>query len=493
MRHFYPISQYSLDETIGVNPTEVLRCSDEMLLLEDKRGRIFLLAVESGNFAEVSPEASDWIRARRGNTSSEEYDVDGGGIADEYVALAATGFFRPRIKREASFVNSVNLNIRKDCNLRCRYCFAGSPRHASDSGSMQRDLLRSVIEKAVEATPKGRSIRFVLFGGEPLLDEDLVFFAIDTAGELEKSAGVTIGIDVFTNGLCISESMLVRFKNDRRVRMLVSMDGPPHINDAFRPAKSGIGVSGKVTENLSRLLVADPTRVVVRSTIASVPARLVERAEYFISLGARNIVFESAYCNDSDEIAAAVDIIGAMEDELWDLSGLLRREIARGAKVNISPLSSIISTILRNQLGAAAIDSSGCPAGKSYISVDVNGDLYPCHYLNRVEAFKMGNIAADGIIRKPALEENGERALGKDREPCCSCAFRNVCSGLCAFKELVHTGGPKTQAASCSLFMSGIMVGLELLADHYRSGKYPFIKEFSRRVNASMRNDRTCR
>jgi uncharacterized protein len=163
----------------------------------------------------------------------------------------------------------------RGCNMACRYCgFLDAP----GLGSMSFETARRAIDAYLDLiADEGLGRADVhLFGGEPLHAPEVVEFVVGHARLAAAARGVVLHIEVSTNGLFPPSR--ARWLGDWVDSVVLSLDGPPAVQDGNRPTVGGGGTYDVVFRTAS-ILSESAAELVVRSCVtdASLP-RLVEWA-----------------------------------------------------------------------------------------------------------------------------------------------------------------------------------------------------------------------
>lgn len=175
----------------------------------------------------------------------------------------------------------LTLVLTRDCNLRCRYCFAYG-------GEIKTKMTKEIIETAIDnlLTSKVNKLRLSLTGGEPTAHPQAIKWAIEKVEDKEISSVYIIG----TNGV-ISEDLL-RYLISKDFIFSLSVDGLPSMQDYLRPFPDGSGTSKSVERTIRELVKNDMT-FRVRTTITESSVKYMpEIVSYFVSLGVERVDFE---------------------------------------------------------------------------------------------------------------------------------------------------------------------------------------------------------
>lgn len=322
------------------------------------------------------------------------------------------------------------LFISQDCNLKCSYCFADHGAFGGCEKLMTIDIAKKCFNKILS---KKFNNYVLFFGGEPFLN----FSLMEELEEYGHQMGLEIKYATITNGTIMNDA-IEKFINEKLFSLCISLDGPKEINDLQRHG-SVRSVHDQVVMTIKRVR-DNPTPLFIKCTATKKSInKLTEIAEYISALGVKSIAFAPvSRIPHESELFISDD-----EFEMYarELSCILVKNINQLAlgetEIGISPIFSIL-----RQLVTKTRVIHHCSAGREYIAVTADGDVYPCHEFVGIEEFKMGNIddanfpgdAYDKI--KHVLNCHSVYAF----EVCQSCWARFLCGGDCAVRSYIYNG-----------------------------------------------------
>jgi len=323
------------------------------------------------------------------------------------------------------------LFISQACNLRCSYCYANHGAFGGKEHLMTIDIAKKCIDKIL-STNFANFI--VFFGGEPFLN----FPLMEDIEEYGRQVGLEIKYMTITNGTIMNDS-IERFITDKMFSICVSLDGPKEINDMQR-------YSGEISAHDQAIMTIErlksnkiPFSVKCTATKSSI-AKLVEISEYLNTLGADSMAFAPA---DMIPQSGKILLLSESEIEIFSnkLTEILLNNLNQLSSGNMATVVSPIFDIL-SHLVTKTRAIHNCSAGREYIAVTADGDVYPCHEFVGIEGFKMGNVndkdfpgeAYDRI--KYMFKSHSIYAF----EECTSCWARFLCGGECAVRSYVQNG-----------------------------------------------------
>ncbi|WP_042199109.1 radical SAM/SPASM domain-containing protein [Paenibacillus camerounensis] len=435
--------------------------------------RYFLLAVKSGIFMEITEHARQQLFQYQADGEPFAIDVP---VRMQLISLAKLGVFSEnKLKASSTYVEKMNLNLCHKCNLICKYCFAEGGGYGYSESVMPEETAQKALEVFISQIPENCEGNIILFGGEPLLNKKLMYFIIDYGRALSRKYGNQIIFDIFTNGTLIDEGIAELMNSGKDIRILLSLDGPPEINNQYRFGRGKLQVSTQVEKRVKLIEHYLSDRVVLRCTVADVEHNLIDRIKYFVSLGFRNIVFDPAFGDNLPGIPPTDQIYQSILEQLPAVTDYLVELIDTKGNVNINMISEMLTQILKNSRKAEFYETPPCPAGSSYISVDTSGAVYPCHFFVGKEAFSIGRVN-EGIQQIDILKDNGIRNLEKQNDSLCKdCDLNVLCEGPCPYKRLVLFPSELiVQKSHCRLMEERVVQSLRLLSNYYPKGQLPY-------------------
>lgn len=312
------------------------------------------------------------------------------------------------------------------CNLGCDYCFAGR----KFARTMSLETGRQALLLALEETRDGR-LDVAFFGGEPLLELDLLLALADEARALAAARGVTCGLSVTTNGTVLTEAAAEALAA-RAVHVALSIDGVPEAQDITRPYAGGRSSAAAVAQALDLAL----RRLDRVGVIAVVDPRTVRH----LAAGVRSLVERGVtqLTLNPNWTAPWTEL----DREAWRAA---YAEIARFWQERIrAGRPFVLSTIdpkIHSRLRGAERTRSCCGYGARELAVAPSGRVYGCG--RRVGEDSPGSVECLGSIRS-GVDACARRALptpGLDLPPeCQACAFRDRCANDCGCTNLETSG-----------------------------------------------------
>jgi len=349
-------------------------------------------------------------------------------------------------------IKAMCLHVAHDCNMRCAYCFADAGGFSGARGLMPYETGRQAIDFLLAQSGARKNLELDFFGGEPLMNFDVVKALTLYGREREKAYGKHIRFTLTTNGLLLDDEKSA-FINGHMDNVILSIDGRPEINDHMRKTVGGEGTYAHIIDKLSRFVESrkegakngGSALYYVRGTYTAFNKDFAEDVCHLASLGFKNISVEPAVTAEDEPWALSerdLPELFAEYDRLAEL--ILQSEATEG------PVSFFHFKIDLDQGPCVFKRASGCGAGTAYVAVTPEGDIYPCHQFAGEPAFKLGNVRDTHFENR--LAGTFEKAHIFSKAECRSCWAKYYCSGGCHAAALRFEGDiMKPHRLSCEL------------------------------------------
>jgi uncharacterized protein len=382
-------------------------------------GRFFLFDVPTNSLFAIDADVHRYLQggpvdaARRATIEADLAELRAQGYLSETEAA------EPVYSREPS-LKALCLHISHDCNLRCRYCFAGTGPFGGKREHMSFEVGRAALDLLLQNSGQRRQLEVDFFGGEPLLNWDVVQQLVEYGERAGAERDKEIHFTLTTNGIGLTEPVR-SYLNQKRIAVVLSLDGRPEVNDRMR----GNGSYQKIVPNFLELIKQrDYQNYYLRGTFTAHNPDFCEDARHLYALGFRELSLEPVVATEGDYrfTAADLDRIKAEYDRLAQFY-LERQQAGEAFTFFHFEISLEHGPCLPKRL-------TGCGAGFDYFAVTPAGDLYPCHQFVGRDQFLMGNVTTGGINRPELRREFGAATLFK-KEECPRCWSRYYCSGGC--------------------------------------------------------------
>lgn len=361
---------------------------------------------------------------------------------DEVLELEKAGqLFAPDIyenyifdfKKRQTVVKALCLHIAHDCNLACRYCFAEEGEYHGRRALMSFEVGKKALDFLVANSGNRVNLEVDFFGGEPLMNWDVVKQLVEYGRSLEKSNNKKFRFTLTTNGILLNDEIL-EFVNKEMGNIVLSIDGRKEINDKMRPFRGGQGSYDIIVPKFQKLAESrDQFNYYVRGTFTHNNLDFGEDVKHLADLGFEQISVEPVVAEPSEPYALKEEDLPVLLEEYDKLAAELLKRQKEGKGVNFFHFMIDLS-------GGPCVAKrlSGCGSGTEYLAVTPWGDFYPCHQFVGKEEFLMGNVD-DGIVRTDIRDEF-KTCNVYAKEKCRNCFAKFYCSGGCAANAYNFTG-----------------------------------------------------
>lgn len=328
-------------------------------------------------------------------------------------------------KKRETVVKALCLHIAHDCNLACRYCFAEEGEYHGRRALMSFETGKKALDFLVENSGNRVNLEVDFFGGEPLMNWQVVKDLVDYGRSLEKENHKKFRFTLTTNGVLLNDEIM-EFVNKEMSNVVLSLDGRKEVNDRMRPHRGGQGSYDEIVPRFQKLADSrGQMNYYVRGTYTRNNLDFSEDVKHLADLGFEQISVEPVVAGPEDDYALREEDLKTLLAEYDKLAVELLERKKAGKPVNFFHFMIDLE-------GGPCVAKrlSGCGSGTEYLAVTPWGDLYPCHQFVGQEQFLMGNVE-DGVTNTDIRDEF-KTCNVYAKEKCRSCFARFYCSGGCA-------------------------------------------------------------
>lgn len=325
---------------------------------------------------------------------------------------------------EQNVVKALCLHVAHDCNLRCKYCFASQGDFKGERLLMPLEVGRKALEFISINSGKRKNLEVDFFGGEPLMNFDVVKELVSYGRILEKKYNKNFRFTITTNGVLLDEDKM-DFINENMSNVVLSLDGRKKINDYMRKTVNGQGSYDIIVPKMKKMVEKRKNKdYYIRGTFTKYNKDFSEDIMEYYNLGFKKVSMEPVVASPKEDYAL-------MEEDLEEIL----REYEKFSKEYIDikkkdkDFMFFHFMIDLNQGPCIIKRTVGCGAGSEYMAVTPEGDLYPCHQFVGNEDFKMGNVFTG--IKNTTIRDEFKKANVLTKEECSGCWARYYCSGGC--------------------------------------------------------------
>ena len=361
-------------------------------------------------------------------------------------------------RKTAGVVKALCLHVAHTCNLNCAYCFASQGKYHGERAVMPFEVGKQALDFLVAHSGSRKHLEVDFFGGEPLMNFEVVKQLTAYARSIEKASGKEFRFTLTTNGLLIDDDV-IDFANREMGNVVLSLDGRKEIHDRCRVDYAGNGSWDRIVPKFRRLVKARGGKnYYMRGTFTHANPDFLEDIKVMLDLGFTELSMEPVVCAPGDPAALTEEDLPVVLRQYEDLARLMLQRRREGRPFTFYHYMLDLS-------GGPCIYKriSGCGSGTEYMAVTPWGDLYPCHQCVGEEGFRLGNVW-DGVTNPAAQQEFADCNVYA-RPECRDCWARLYCSGGCAANAYHATGSVRgVYAYGCELFRKRMECAIMLQA-----------------------------
>ena len=341
-------------------------------------------------------------------------------------------------KERQSVVKAICLHVAHACNMTCGYCFAGEGEYHGEQAIMSYEVGKRALDWLVENSGTRRNLEVDFFGGEPLLNFDVVKQLVAYGRSLEKTHDKNFRFTLTTNGVLLDDEV-IEFANREMGNVVLSLDGRKCVNDKMRQTKDHSGTYDMILPAFKKLAESRGQKdYYMRGTYTHYNTDFASDVLHMADLGFKELSIEPVVAPADAPYALKESDVPKLLSEYERLACEMLERKREGKGRDFTFYHYMIDLT-----GGPCIVKrvSGCGVGTEYVAVTPTGDLYPCHQFVGEEKFLLGNIY-DGITNGDICSEFKGCNVYSHKE-CADCFAKLYCSGGCA-ANAYHTTGSIT-------------------------------------------------
>jgi uncharacterized protein len=330
-------------------------------------------------------------------------------------------------------VKALCLHIAHDCNLACRYCFAGEGEYHGRRALMSYETGKEALDFLVKNSGNRRNLEVDFFGGEPTLNWEVVEELVRYGRSIEKKYNKNFRFTLTTNGILLNDEIM-EFCNREMGNVVLSLDGRKEVHDYMRPLRGGQGSYDRIVSKFQKFADSrNQEKYYVRGTFTHHNLDFAKDVLHMADLGFRQISIEPVVAPPTEDYAIREEDLPTIMEQYDILAAEMVKRAKEGRGFNFFHFMIDLT-------GGPCVYKrlSGCGSGTEYLAVTPWGDLYPCHQFVGTEDFCLGNVR-DGILR-PDICAEFKKCGVYSRKDCSECFSRFFCSGGCAANSYNFTG-----------------------------------------------------
>lgn len=344
--------------------------------------------------------------------------------------------FRPdvdKLAKRSTVVKALCLHVAHTCNLDCEYCFASQGKYHGERALMSFEVGKRALDFLVENSGDRHNLEVDFFGGEPLMNWQVVKDLVAYARSIEQQHDKCFRFTLTTNGMLVDDDV-IEFSNREMDNVVMSLDGRKEINDHFRKTAGGVGSFDIIVPKFVRFAKARGEKdYYIRGTFTHNNPDFMKDIEVMLDLGFDRLSMEPVVCPPDSPYALTEEDkkIVCRQYELLAEKMIERRRAGTPFVFYHYMLDLEHGPCIYKRL-------SGCGSGTEYIAVTPTGELYPCHQFVGDKDYLMGDVF-NGVTNT-AVRDKFKRCNVYSKPECADCWARLYCSGGCAANSYHATG-----------------------------------------------------
>lgn len=355
-------------------------------------------------------------------------------------------------------IKALCLHISHACNLNCSYCFAGQGNYQGESALMSFDVGKQALDFLIENSGKRRNLEVDFFGGEPLMNFEVVKKLVEYARSREAEAEKRFRFTLTTNGVLLDEDV-IDFACREMDNVVLSLDGRPEINDRLRRDFAGKGSYNSIVPKFKKFVkMRGDKDYYLRGTFTHYNTDFTEDILHMADLGFDKLSMEPVVCDPKEPYALTEEDLPKLKEQYEILADEM---IKRGKEGRGFTFYHYMIDLAHGPCIYKRV--TGCGSGTEYLAVTPWGELYPCHQFVGDKNYLMGNVW-DGV-KNTELREKFRGCGVYSRPKCRDCWAQLYCSGGCA-ANAYHAAGDisETYEYGCELFKKRMECAIRIKA-----------------------------
>ena len=289
---------------------------------------------------------------------------------------------------------------------------------------MSFEVGKKAIDFLIKSSKARKNLEIDFFGGEPLMNFDVVKQIVEYAKSIEKEKNKNFRFTITTNGMLLNEKIL-NFINENMHNVVLSLDGRKEVNDKMRPDMGGNGSYDKIVPRFLKTAQSrNQKNYYVRGTFTGYNKDFSEDVIHMAELGFKQISVEPVVCEPEKEYSIKKEDLPQLFEEYEKLAKKMLEMKKENKEFNFFHFMIDLT-------GGPCVSKRlvGCGSGTEYLAVTPTGELYPCQQFVGMEDFKLGDV--DNGIVKPEIREKFENLNIYTKPACKKCWAKFYCSGGC--------------------------------------------------------------
>ena len=336
-------------------------------------------------------------------------------------------------KNRNTVLKAMCLHVAHTCNLNCEYCFASQGKYHGERALMDFETGKKALDFLIANSGTRHNLEVDFFGGEPLMNWDVVKKLVAYAREQEKIHNKNFRFTLTTNGMLIDDEV-IEFSNKEMSNVVLSLDGRKEIHDRLRKDYAGNGSYDVILPKFKEFVKRRGNKsYYMRGTFTHANTDFTNDIFHMADMGFTELSMEPVVCAPTDPAALTEKDLPV----LFEQYEILAKEMLKRQKEG-RPFT-FYHYMLDLKHGPCIYKRiSGCGSGTEYVAVTPSGDIYPCHQFVGDKKYLLGNL--DDGITNTEVQNEFKLCNAYARPDCADCWAKLYCSGGCAANSYHATG-----------------------------------------------------
>ena len=339
----------------------------------------------------------------------------------------------PMMDNRNAVVKALCLHVAHDCNLKCEYCFAEEGEYHGKRELMSAEVGKKALDFLIENSGSRKNLEVDFFGGEPLMNFEVVKEIVKYGREIEKKYDKKFRFTITTNGILLDEQKQ-QFINENMYNLVLSLDGRKEVNDRMRPRAGGQGSYDVIVPKFQKIAESRNQKdYYIRGTFTKYNIDFCKDVLHMADLGFQQISIEPVVAEEGMPYAITEKELPMIYEEYEKLAKEIYERRKKGNDFNFFHFNIDLSggpCVMKRLIG--------CGSGTEYLAVTPTGELYPCHQFVGMPEFKMGTVY-EGVTNTQQREIFSKCNVYA-KEDCKKCWAKFYCSGGCAANAYQQNG-----------------------------------------------------
>ena len=353
-------------------------------------------------------------------------------------------------KNRNTVIKALCLHVAHTCNLNCSYCFAAQGRYQGERALMSFEVGKRAMDFLIENSGARRNLEVDFFGGEPLMNWEMVKKLVAYCREQEKIRNKNFRFTLTTNGMLIDDDV-IDFCNREMSNVVLSLDGRREVHDRLRVDYAGRGSYDQIVPKFQKFVAARGDKsYYIRGTYTHNNTDFTNDIFHMADLGFKELSMEPVVSRPDDPCALTAEDLPVLKEQYEILAKemIKRDREGRGFTFYHYMIDLTGGPCIYKRI-------SGCGSGTEYMAVTPWGDLYPCHQFVGDPKYLMGDIWKG--VTNTAVRDEFKHCNAYARPECKDCWAKLYCSGGCAANAYHATGSIRgVYEYGCELFKKRI-------------------------------------